>query len=88
MFHLNVPISASTLPCQYFVLGYTPVPVDDKLLPSHRDHKSFDYSSIFNYEPSEDDIQFKSVFKFEDVGRTSYEADYFKVNYLNLSGSE
>ena len=28
-------------------------------------------------------MQFKSVFKFEDVGRTSYEADYFKVKHNN-----
>jgi len=66
--------------------GYTPVPVDDRLLPSHSDQKSFDYSSIFNYDGGEEDMQFKSVFKFEDVGRTSYEADYFK--YMTDSGDQ
>jgi len=58
--------------------GYDAVPVDDKLLPSHKDEKSFDYSSIFSYDDYKDQKQFKSVFKFEDLPRHQYEADYFK----------
>ena len=85
--------------------GYDPVPVDDKLLPSHKDEKvkreefstrhsfnfiqSFDYSSIFSYDDHKEQKQFKSVFKFEDLPRTNYEADYFKVMnqklFLNLN---
>ena len=80
--------------------GYDAVPVDDKLLPSHKDEKvrreqsfqldyltfiqlcvqSFDYSSIFSYDEDKDTTKrFKSVFKFEDLPRTNYEADYYKV---------
>lgn len=58
--------------------GYTPVPVDDRLLPSNNDKKSFDYSSIFSYEVPKDEVKFKSVFKFEELSRKNYEADYYK----------
>ena len=46
--------------------------------------QSFDYSSIFSYDDHKEQKQFKSVFKFEDLPRTNYEADYFKVINQNL----
>ena len=70
--------------CFLFISGYSPVAVDDKLLPSQKDPKSFDYSSIFSYDVPKDQVKFKSVFKFEDTGRTSYEADYFKVTLFMI----
>ena len=50
--------------------------------------QSFDYSSIFSYEVPKDEVKFKSVFKFEELSRKNYEADYYKVSrviQLNLS---
>lgn len=50
--------------------------------------QSFDYSSIFSYEVPKDEVKFKSVFKFEELSRKNYEADYYKVSrviQLNFS---
>ena len=46
--------------------------------------QSFDYSSIFSYEVPKDEVKFKSVFKFEELSRKNYEADYYKVSFSSL----